>query len=112
MANWTIRLDDVFKPLLTLLREHQLGGDYLQADETRLQVLKEDGKPATSDKWMWLIRGGPPNQPVVLFEYDASRGEDVPSRLLAGFEGVLQKERREGQQGRCRDRQDPQAVQD
>ena len=52
MANWIIRLDDVFKPLINLLREHQLGGDYLQADETRLQVLKEDGKPATSDKWI------------------------------------------------------------
>ncbi|WP_419640374.1 IS66 family transposase, partial [Thiolapillus sp.] len=38
-----IRLDDVFKPLINLLREQQLDGDYLQADETRLQVLKETG---------------------------------------------------------------------
>jgi transposase len=78
MANWIIRLDDVFKPLMNLMREHQLEGDYLQADETRLQVLKETGKVATSDKWMWLIRGGPPDQPAVLFEYDASRCEEVP----------------------------------
>ena len=90
MANWIIRLDDVFKPLMNLMREHQLEGDYLQADETRLQVLKETGKVATSDKWMWLIRGGPPGQPAVLFEYDASRSEEVPLRLLDGFEGVLQ----------------------
>jgi len=103
MANWIIRLDDVFKPLITLLREHQLSGDYLQADETRLQVLKEDGKPATSDKWMWLIRGGPPNQPVVLFEYDASRSEDVPLRLLDGFEGVLQVDGYAGYNQVCRD---------
>ncbi|WP_419583402.1 transposase, partial [Thiolapillus sp.] len=34
MANWIIRLDDVFKPLINLLRDQQLGGDYLQADET------------------------------------------------------------------------------
>ena len=71
MANWIIRLDDVFKPLMNLMREHQLEGDYLQADETRLQVLKETGKVATSDNWMWLIRGGPPGQPAVLFEYGA-----------------------------------------
>ena len=90
MANWIIRLDDVFRPLINLLREHQLGGDYLQADETRIQVLKEDGKVATADKWMWLVRGGPPDRPVVLFHYDASRSEDVPARLLDGFEGVLQ----------------------
>ena len=103
MANWIIRLDDVFKPLINLLREHQLAGDYLQADETRIQVLKEDGKVATSDKWMWLVRGGPPDQPVVLFHYDASRGEEVPSRLLDGFAGVLQTDGYAGYNKVCRD---------
>jgi transposase len=103
LANWIIRLDDVFKPLINLMREHQLSGDYLQADETRLQVLKEDGRPATSDKWMWLIRGGPPEQPAVLFEYDASRSEDVPLRLLDGFEGVLQADGYAGYNRVCRD---------
>jgi len=103
MANWVIRLDDVFKPLINLLREHQLEGNYLQVDETRLQVLKEDGRPATSDKWMWLVRGGPPGQPAVLFEYDVSRGEEVPSRLLDGFEGVLQADGYAGYNKVCRD---------
>jgi len=103
MANWIIRLDDVFKPLINLLHEHQRSGDYLQADETRLQVLKEDGRCATSDKWMWLIRGGPPDRPAVLFHYDASRGEDVPSRLLDGFEGVLQTDGYAGYNKVCRE---------
>lgn len=103
MANWIIRLDDVFRPLINLLQEHQRGGDYLQADETRIQVLKEDGMVATSDKWMWLIRGGPPDRPVVLFHYDASRGEDVPTRLLDGFTGVLQTDGYAGYNQVCRD---------
>jgi len=103
LANWIIRLDDVFKPLMNLMREHQLTGDYLQADETRVQVLKEDGKAATSDKWMWLIRGGPPDQPAVLFEYDVSRGEEVPERLLDGFEGVLQADGYAGYNKVCRE---------
>ncbi|MDZ7751528.1 MAG: IS66 family transposase [Gammaproteobacteria bacterium] len=103
MANWIIRLDDVFKPLINLLREQQLSGDYLQADETRIQVLKEDGKVATSDKWMWLVRGGPPERPVVLFHYDTSRGEEVPLRLLDGFEGVLQTDGYAGYNQVCRD---------
>jgi transposase/uncharacterized coiled-coil protein SlyX len=103
MANWIIRLDEVFRPLIKLLREYQLGGDYLQADETRIQVLKEDGKVATSDKWMWLVRGGPPDRPVVLFDYDASRGEEVPVRLLEGFAGVLQTDGYAGYNRVCRD---------
>ena len=90
LANWIIRLDGVFAPLINLLREHQLSGDYLQADETRIQVLKEDGKLATSDKWMWVVRGGPPDQPAVLFHYDPTRSGKVPMRLFDGFVGVLQ----------------------
>ena len=90
MANWIIRLDDVFKPLLNLIREEQNSGDYLQADETRIQVLKETGKSAQSDKWMWVIRGGPPDKPGVMFHYDPSRSGQVPVRLLDDFNGVLQ----------------------
>jgi transposase len=52
--------------------------------------LKETGRVATSDKWMWVVRGGPPGQPAVLFDYDASRGEEVALRLFEGFRGVLQ----------------------
>jgi transposase len=103
MANWIIRLDNVFMPLINLLREQQLTADYLQADETRVQVLKEDGKAATSDKWMWLVRGGPPDKPVVLFNYDASRSQDVPVRLLEGFSGTLQTDGYAGYNKVCQD---------
>ena len=91
MANYVIRLgDDIFKPFVNLLREHQNSGDYLQGDETRIQVLKEDGKTAQSQKWMWVVRGGPPGQPVVLFEYDPTRSSEVPKRLLIDFNGIFQ----------------------
>ena len=90
MAHWIIRLDEVFQPLMNLLREEQNHATYLQADETRIQVLKEKGKTAQSDKWMWVTRGGPPGRPAVLFEYDPSRAGSVPVRLLEGFSGILQ----------------------
>ncbi|NHA10969.1 IS66 family transposase [Enterobacter roggenkampii] len=90
MAHWIIRLNEVFQPLMNLLREEQNHAAYLQADETRIQVLKEEGKTAQSDKWMWVTRGGPPGRPSVLFEYDPSRAGSVPVRLLDGFSGILQ----------------------
>src|SRR5690606_11210279 len=62
----------------------------LPAGENRIQVLKEDGKTAHSDKWMWVTRGGPPGHPSVLFDYDPSRAGSVPVRLLDDFGGVLQ----------------------
>jgi len=101
MAHWIIRLQDVFQPLINLIREVQLEGTYLQADETRIQVLKEAGKTAQSDKWMWVIRGGPPDRPSVLFEYDPSRAGAVAERLLDGFGGVLQADGYSGYSNVC-----------
>ena len=55
-----------------------------------MHVLKENGKTAQSEKWMWVTLGGPPGQPSVLFEYDPSRAGKVPVRLLDDFKGILQ----------------------
>ena len=90
MANWIIRLEDVFRPLINLIREEQNSYSYLQADETPIQVLKADGKTAQSTKWMWVTRGGPPGRPSILFAYDPSRSGEVAERLLDGFSGTLQ----------------------
>lgn len=102
MAHWIVRLEEVFRPLINLMREVQNSSDYLQADETRIQVLKEDGKTAQADKWMWLTRGGPPGQPSVLFAYDPSRAGSVPVRLLDDFTGILQADGYSGYGQVCR----------
>jgi hypothetical protein len=38
---------------------------------------------------MWVQTGGPPDKPVVLFDYSTSRAQDVTFRLLAGYRGYL-----------------------
>ena len=103
MAHWIIRLDEVFQPLMNLLREEQNNATYLQADETRIQVLKEEGKTAQSDKWMWVTRGGPPGRSSVLFAYDPSRAGSVPVRLLDGFSGILQADGYSGYSQVCKE---------
>jgi transposase len=71
--------------LINLLRESQHSGPLVCADETRIQLLKELDRSPTSHKWMWLTLGGLTQQRSVLFEYDPSRGRNVPLRLLDGF---------------------------
>ena len=88
LANWLIRLSLELQPLRNLLQETQLQANSLQGDETRMQVLKEPGMQATGHKWIWVMRGGPPGQSVVLFDYDKSRGKAVAKRLLEYFEGT------------------------
>ena len=88
MANWIIRLLPTLQPLLSRLEQHLMAMDYIQGDETRQQVLKEPGMAPTGDKWIWLLRGGPPGEKsVVLFNYDKSRGGAVAERLLENFTG-------------------------
>ncbi|PCH93576.1 MAG: IS66 family transposase [Gammaproteobacteria bacterium] len=91
LANWVIGLANQVQCLVNLLREYQHTGAIIMADETRIQVLKEPDKPASSDKWMWVTLGGPPDKQSVLFDYDPSRAQAIPMRLLEGFkDGYLQ----------------------
>jgi transposase len=90
MAAWMIRLGDVVTPLINLFNEIQLGYDVLQMDETTVQVLKEDGRAATDQSFMWVRRGGPPGHQVILFDYAATRAGSVPLRLLEDYKGYLQ----------------------
>jgi transposase len=89
LARWVIQCGEHLQPLLNLLREHLLASPVIHCDETRVQVLKEAGREPSSQSWMWVQTGGPPDRPVVLFDYTTSRAQDVPLRLLEGFSGYL-----------------------
>jgi len=85
-----IQAGSLVQPLINLLRDRLLAYDILQMDETPVQVLKEPGKTAQSKSYLWVQRGGPPDRPVVLYDYDPGRGAGVPKRLLGDFTGYLQ----------------------
>ena len=102
MARWLVSVALKLMPLYNLLQEILLEGDYLQMDETTIQVLKEEGKKATSKSYMW-VRHRPGNYPIVLFDYAPTRKGDVPRRLLEGFKGYLQCDGYDGYQGACQD---------
>jgi transposase len=90
LANWMIQAGTLIQPLINLLRDRLLAYDIIQMDETTVQVLNEPGKTAQSKSYLWLQRGGPPEQPILLYDYDPGRGAGVPKRLLEGFQGTLQ----------------------
>ena len=89
LARWVIGSAGVLQPLHNLMRDVLLGGALIHMDETVVQVLKEEGKAATSNSYMWVQTGGPPDKPVVLYDYDRSRSASVPTALLEGFKGYL-----------------------
>jgi transposase len=89
LARWVIQCGEHLQPLLNLMRDTLLDSRVIHCDETRVQVLKEPGRDPGSQSWMWVQTGGPPDRPVVLFDYETSRAQAVPVRLLAGYRGYL-----------------------
>lgn len=94
LANWMIRGGALVQPLVNLLRDELLASGFVQCDETRYQVLKEPGKAATSQSYLWVQHA--PETGIVLYDYDPSRSAEVPKRLFAGFTGYLQTDGYEG----------------
>ena len=103
LANWMIKAGMLIQPLINLMRDILLGYDIIGMDETRVQVLKEAGKSPHSQSYLWVQRGGPPDRPIVLYDYDPSRSQDVPKRLLHDFSGYLQTDGYEGYNKVCQD---------
>ena len=89
LARWVIGTAQALQPIANLMRDELLAHDVIHMDETPVQVLKESGRDPTCKSQMWVQRGGPPGKPVTVFEYDPSRAQAVPLRLLEGWKGYL-----------------------
>src|SRR5690606_20740955 len=60
LARWVIGTARALQPLHNLLRDQALESGVIHIDETTVQVLREDGRAATSKSYMWVQVAGPP----------------------------------------------------
>jgi transposase len=91
LANWIMRSShDWLEPLFRELKKSLLKEPVIFADETVVQVLKEEGKNPSSESRMWVYASGKSESPVVLFEYQPTRSGQHAKRFLEGFNGILQ----------------------
>jgi transposase len=91
LAKWIIRPAQLhYSRLYKALQQTLLSQWLIHGDETTTQVLKEEGKTAQSNPYMWVYRSAEEcEQPVVLFDYQPGRGQQYPQDFLAGYEGML-----------------------
>src|ERR1700731_3061033 len=89
LARWVIGAAGVLQPLHNLIRDELFNASVIHMDETVVQVLKERDRSPSSQSYMWVQTGGPPERPGVVFDYDPSRSGAVPVRLLEGYQGYL-----------------------
>jgi len=90
MAKWMACAARSCTGLIDLLRGQIRGGPLINIDETPLQVLNEAGRANTSKSYMWVYRGGQPDAPVLLYEYQRSRSGKTALEFLGDYHGYIQ----------------------
>ena len=86
MASWIIYCaENYFLPMYEYLHRKLLKRRYLMADETPIQVLKEEGRRPQSKSYVWLVRTGDNGGiPIILYNYTPTRAGSHAAAFLAG----------------------------
>ena len=91
MANWVIQLSNRYlRRLWRRMKEKLLKQGVIHADETVIQVLKEEGRSPTSDSYMWVYASSKRSDVQIrVCEYRNSRSGDCAVEFLGDFHGIL-----------------------
>jgi transposase len=90
MCRWAVEVGRRCEPLIELLHREIRAGPLVQMDESTVQVMGERGRANTSKSYMWVVRGGDPAHPVLLYQYHRNRSAQIPLVYLKGYRGYLQ----------------------
>ncbi|HID68256.1 MAG TPA: IS66 family transposase, partial [Roseibacterium sp.] len=91
LSSWVVKCGTLLLCLWELMQQDLQASDYVQADETPVQVLHEEGRTASQKSYMWLFQCGPPGKRIILYHYDPTRAASVPADILGeSFQGYLQ----------------------
>lgn len=85
LGNWVMAAAEGLSALGKALWQQISFSGYLQADETKVKILKPDKMG-----YMWLYQGLDPNNRFITCEFDLSRAARVAKERLKNFSGLLQ----------------------
>jgi len=88
ISGWFKKGCQLIEPLYDLYEELVLQSDYLQIDESPINVQNSSKKGATHTGYMWVYRS--PIKGLVLFKYHRSREGIHPAHTLGSYKGVIQ----------------------
>ncbi|MHB1948134.1 MAG: IS66 family transposase [Gammaproteobacteria bacterium] len=86
LCGWLMKVGEICEPLVNLLHRNLIAENYLQADESPIQVLNEPGRNNTSKSYLWIYQGGG----NVVFDYQQTRAGYNAQNFLQNFKGFLQ----------------------
>jgi hypothetical protein len=87
LDGWVMRVGELLTPIVAAMRRELIGGHYLQADETPVEVQMHEGRGRNHQAYLWQY--GSPGGGVV-FDFRLGRGREGPKQFLKQFQGILQ----------------------
>ena len=89
MSNWVdFAAKEWFMPIGEKMHELLLLSEVIHGDESRIQVLHEDGRRPTSKSQMWVYCNGKMNdRNIIVFEYQPTRSGEHPRNFLRDYSG-------------------------
>jgi len=87
MCGWVMPVGEMLAPVVGAMRKELLATNYIQADETPVDVQTHDkrGKNHQAYLWQYSTPGG-----GAVFDFRMSRGREGPKQFLGAFAGILQ----------------------
>jgi transposase len=87
LDNWVMQVGELLRPLSAAMAQELLGGSYIQADETPVDVQTHDGSGKNHQAYLWQY-----SHPtgVVVFDFRMGRQREGPKQFLGRFAGILQ----------------------
>ena len=87
MCGWVMTIGEMLMPVAKAIERQLLAGNYIQADETPVDVQTHDGSGTNHQAYLWQY--GTPGG-MTVFDFRMSRTREGPLNFLGNFEGVLQ----------------------
>ena len=90
LANWCVQLGTKVNVIVQAMRSQLLLETLICADETTVQVLKEQDRTPQNKSYMWVYRSGEfTEKPVVIYDYQPSRAAYCVADFLGDYSGYL-----------------------
>lgn len=90
LANWCVQLGNKVQVIIDTMKTELLKEKLICADETTVQVLREEDRKAQSKSYMWVYRSGEFKvNPIVIYDYQPSRAASCAKDFLGDYSGYL-----------------------
>lgn len=90
LSIWVQKCATLLSKIVDAMKTIIVASNYARADETTVQVLKEENRDPSTKSYMWIFMSGHKTNNHIVFEYHPTRGGDAATNFFAGFQGYLQ----------------------